>query len=449
MTGCFPTKTGIYGFQNWAGREDFKSYITLPEYFHKNGYVTFSSGKIHHKLSWAQSYVEINCASTDPDPAVVVPRADREWTVNNIAAVLKANDHHIPCLEESIDWHGNRKVRRMNSLKYKCISGPSDDSVMDCKDGVTAQFGVDVLKQKHDKPFFLALGFKRPHLPFIAPRKYFDHYPLGDLKLHPVKEDDLADKPWVARRNARVTDDINIRKTNSQGRARVIQAYYACVSFLDDMVGMVLNELERSSYVDNTIIVLWSDHGWHLGEKRSWRKFSLWEESVRVPLILVDPRRTKSAGQTCQRPVGLIDLYPTLTELCGLPMPANLNGVSLCPLLEDPDADSVVLREPELTVLGRGNYSLRDEEWRYTRYFDGSEELYKHKDDPYEWTNLAHDSAYNDIKEYFSYLLPADSAPAVEPRGRGHWADLDKDDIKQFKTNVWSRWIQEATPPLL
>jgi arylsulfatase A-like enzyme len=320
---------------------------------------------------------------------------------------------------------------------------------MACQDGVTAQFGVDVLKQEHDNPFFLATGFVRPHLPFIAPRQYFEHYPLEELDLHPVKEDDLADSPWVARRNAKVQDDINIRKADSQGRARVIQAYYACASFLDDMVGMVLDELARSLYADNTIVIFWSDHGWHLGEKRSWRKFSLWEESARTPMIIVDPRQSESAGATSERPVGLIDIYPTLTDLCGLPVPSDLDGVSLSPLVADPQADSKELRAPELTVHGRGNYSLRDEEWRYTRYFDGGEELYNHKNDPYEWTNLADDSAYDDVKAHLLSFMPEESAPTLEPHDSGGAADYDKDDMEKFRTEVWPRWLKEAVPPLV
>ncbi len=450
MTGRLPTRTGLYGFQDWAGRKDFESFITLPEYFRDRGYETFASGKIHHNSLRVHSYtkhaVETNKTSPDPDPAVMVPRADREWSVNNLAAVRRARYSHAPCVQDSIDWSGGGGEGLPGSVKL--VSGPSDDQVMDCMDGQTAMFGMDVLRRRHDKPFFLATGFVRPHLPFIAPRKYFEHYPLENLRFHPVKDDDLADSPWVARRNARVQDDINIRKAGPQGRARVIQAYYACASFVDDMVGMLLKELARGPYAGNTIVVFWSDHGWHLGEKRSWRKFSLWEESARTPMIIVDPRRAASAGQTCTRPVGLIDIYPTLADLCGLPVPDYLDGSSLAPLIRNPQADGPELLQPELTVQGRGNYSLRDETWRYTRYFDGGEELYNHKKDPYEWVNLAADIRYDEVKRKFSALMPAAGVPTVEPRGLSNWADLDKDDMEQFRTRIWPRWLREAVPPL-
>ncbi|MFW5856908.1 MAG: sulfatase, partial [Planctomycetota bacterium] len=381
MTGRFPTQTGVYGFQDWAGLEEYAALVTLPEYFRQHGYETFGAGKIHHSslrvASYTEAAVAINKDSENPDPAVMIPRADREWSVNHVGAVRQAPYNHKPCYADSIYWGASTQesppLEEVSPPKDTMVSGPSDDEVMDCQDGVTARFGVDILKQTHEKPFFLATGFVRPHLPFIAPRQYFEHYPLEDLKLHPVKDDDLADQPWAARRCARVWDDINVRSHGPTGRARVVQAYYACASFLDDMVGMVLDALEESPYADNTIVAFWSDHGWHLGEKRTWRKFTLWEESARTPMIIYDPRRKQSAGKACPRPVGLIDLYPTLTDLCGLPVPDGLDGTSLRPLLDDPDADSPDLRAPEFTMQGPGNYSLRDETWRYTRYFDGGE----------------------------------------------------------------------------
>jgi len=451
MTGRFPTHTGLYGFQDWAGRHEYASLVTIPEHFRQNGYKTFASGKIHHNSLRVHSYtgeaVEINLASSDPDPTVVEPRADREWSVNNIAATRRAPYHHSPSVEDCINWSG-RSIEHVTRNTH-LLSGPSDDPVMACQDGVTAQFGVDVLRQTHDQPFFLATGFVRPHLPFISPRRYFDPYPLEALDLHPVKDDDLADVPWAARRSAWVQDDINVRKTGPMGRERVVQAYYACTSFLDDLIGMVLTELERSPYADNTIVVLWSDHGWHLGEKRSWRKFTLWEESARTPMIIVDPRCTESPGSSTSRPVGLIDLYPTLTDLCGLPAPYGLDGVSLRPLLHDSEADSPALQAPELTVNGRGNYSLRDEQYRYTCYFDGSEELYDHQQDPYEWANLANSRTFDDLRRHYASLLPQESVPTMEPRGFCWWADLDKDDMEQWRTEVWPRWLREAVPPLI
>jgi arylsulfatase A-like enzyme len=450
-------KTGLYGFQEWAGRKEFEQHVTLPEHFRLNGYNTYASGKIHHGHTkgyrYTQQAVEGNLASPEPDdPEVLVPRADREWTENNLAGMTATQYHHQPCMEDCLDWSGpdNPKEGRPNS--FKLVSGPSDEEPMNCMDGATVHFGLDVLSREHDKPFFLALGFVRPHLPFIVPRKYFEPYPLESLKLLPVKDDDLADQPWVARRNARVSDDINIHAADSaNGRARVIQAYYACTSFVDEMIGKVIDALDASGHADNTVIVLWSDHGWHLGEKRSWRKFSLWEESARTPMMIVDPRRGNTAGQTCHRPVGLIDLYPTLTELCGLKTPAGLDGASLRPLLDEPELDTPETREPELTIQGRGNYSFRDETWRYTRYFDGSQELFNHVEDPFEWENLAGRAEYGEVLEAFRSRVPKseETAETFEPRGFCIWADEDLSDMEQFREETWPKWLKQAVPPLL
>ena len=451
LTGRYPMRTGLYGFQNWQGRTDFERLVTLPEYMRTHGYRTFASGKIHHDSKSAhgftQAAVDANRSTYDPDPTCLVARADREWDVNNVFEIRKTPYAHTPAVDDCINWSGRPLEEVADNPKL--LSGPSDDPVMQCQDGVTAQFGVDVLGQEHDKPFFLATGFVRPHLPFIAPRKYFEHYDVDTLTLHPVKFDDLADAPWVARRNARVDDDINIRRADPNGRARVIQAYYACASFVDDMIGRVLDALDASPHRDNTVIVFWSDHGWHLGEKRSWRKFTLWEESARTPMIIVDPRRGESAGKRCERPVGLIDLFPTIAELAGLPEPDDLDGASLRPLVDDPHADSPELRAPELTVQGRGNYSLRDETWRYTRYYDGSEELFNHREDPYEWVNLAEEPAFAEVKARYANLLPTESVPTFEPRRLSCWADADLSDIEEFRTEIWPQWLQEADPPIV
>jgi len=449
MTGQLPTRTGIYGFQDWAGRADYAHLVTLPEYLRQHGYRTFASGKIHHNSvrihGYTQTAVDANLASAAPEVEVVVPRADREWDVNHVAAIRAARYSHDPVVADCIDWSGGDAE---GSRKF--VSGPSDDDVMDCQDGVTTQFAIDVLQQDHAQPFFLATGFVRPHLPFIAPRQYFRHYPLDSLQLHPVKDDDLADAPWPARRMARVQDDINVR-AQENGRARVVQAYYACVSLLDDMVGRILDALAASAHADNTIIVFWSDHGWHLGEKRSWRKFSLWEESARTPMIIADPRQAATAGRHCARPVGLLDLYPTIAELCGLHTPPDIDGQDIGALLANPALDGPDWTQPELTVHGRGNYSLRDEAWRYTRYFDGSEELFNHREDPYEWVNLANHPEYDDIKTRFAPLLPDDSqsAPTLEPRLLQTCSDLDLSDMETFIADGWPEFLKHAEPPLI
>jgi arylsulfatase A-like enzyme len=443
FTGQYPTTTGIYGFQDWTGRELFADSVTLPEYLRQNGYKTFTSGKLHHNstnaYSKTQEAVDENLKRDEPSIFTMVPRADREWDETNLEVISHTPYNHAPVREDCINWSGEE-----NPTNDKFLSGPSDDPVMACQDGETVRYALRKLDEQHDEPFFLGVGIVRPHLPFIAPRRYFEHYRLDSLELPPVKIDDLADKPWAARSNARVHDDIEIR-SHENGRARVIQAYYACVSFVDDMVGRVVNALDDSRYRDNTVIVFWSDHGWHLGEKRSWRKFTLWEESARTPMIVVDPRSREAAGSECARPVALIDLFPTLAEMSGIPVPEWCDGRSFAPLVTEPRTD---WPHPALTIQGKGNYSVRDEEWRYTRYFDGSEELYNHREDPYEWTNLAEDPAHVGVKARLGESLPETAATTVLPRGLSNWHDEEKNDMEGF-VRQWNDWLKRCDPPLL
>lgn len=206
------------------------------------------------------------------------------------------------------------------------------------------------------------------------------------------------------------------RVLESKNWEKAVQGYLAAIAFTDAQVGRLLDALDKSPYADNTIIVLWGDHGWHLGEKQHWRKFALWEEATRVPLLISLPGQ--STAQECPRPVNLVDLYPTLIELCNL-APKQLDGVSLVPLLKNPQAE---WDQVSLTTHGRNNHAVRSERWRYIRYADGSEELYDHQQDPMEWTNLAGDPQYNEIKDSLAKRLPeinAPDAPTKQQAGGG------------------------------
>ncbi|MCA9072976.1 MAG: sulfatase-like hydrolase/transferase, partial [Planctomycetaceae bacterium] len=200
-------------------------------------------------------------------------------------------------------------------------------------------------------------------------------------------------------------DEWKYLKENHRWR-EAVQAYLASISFADALVGELLKALENSPHAENTIIVLWSDHGWHLGEKQHWHKFTLWEEATRVPLIIAGPNIAKPGTRTSQ-PVGLIDLYPTLCELCGIPIPEQLDGTSLCPLVRDP---TVERKQPALTTHGPGNHSLRTERYRYIRYADGSEEFYDHQTDPQEWHNLAGESRVARLKQRLQVWFPKSEA---------------------------------------
>jgi arylsulfatase A-like enzyme len=306
-------------------------------------------------------------------------------------------------LRDSVDW------------------GPTDRTKEEMPDWQVAQWVAGQLERKQDKPFFLACGFFRPHLPWYVPQEYFDRFSPEAIKLPPVKDDDLDDVGEFARRIAlgeglpfldNPKDFGNIKfptfpAIREAGRWReALQAYLACMSFTDDCLGHVLKALDNSPYKDNTVIVLWSDHGWHLGEKLHWEKTTLWEEAAKSVLIMAGPG-TGAAGQRVEAPVGLIDIYPTLVSVCGLPERRGLHGANLAPLLQNPRTAS---SRPILTTHGRGNHSVRTDRWRYIRYADGTEELYDHQADANEWTNVASRPEHAAVKRELAQAIPREEA---------------------------------------
>lgn len=272
-------------------------------------------------------------------------------------------------------------------------------------DGRAVAWAIEQLRTPRTEPWFLAVGIYRPHGPWYVPRHYFDAFDENDVSLPVVPPDDLEDVPPIAKRfllNPRSNWHAII---TSRGLWRsAVRAYLANVLFADRMVGHLLRALRETGQDDNTIVCLWSDHGWHLGEKQRWHKSTLWEEATRVPLIFRVPGLTRP-GSTSDEAVSLIDLYPTLLELCGLPTTVELDGVSLVSLLQDPESSR---GRPVLTTLNGIHHSVRDRRWRYTRYQDGSEELYDHAVDPDEWHNLADDPKYQDLKKQLAMYVPTE-----------------------------------------
>ena len=392
MTGLFPTSTGVY-LNNQPWRPVLPDAVTLPQYFMAHGYETLGAGKIYHDWfpdpdSW-NDYFPSQTKNRPDDPL------PDHRPVNGIP------DTH------PFDW------------------GPVDVPEGEMGDAQVANWIIDRLQEDHDKPFFLASGFYRPHLPWYVPKAYFDRHPLDSVELPKILENDLEDVPaagiamaawpgcfgetacresWSGELLWKQTDHKNILEHDQWQQA--VQGYLASIEFADAQVGRVIDALEQSTYADDTIIVLWSDHGWHLGEKSHWRKFSLWERSTRVTFLVVAPGVTEPSGRS-PRPVNLVDIYPTLVDLVGLPTPSGLDGVSLRPLLEVPEAS---WERASLTTHGRGNHAVRGERWRYIRYADGSEELYDHGADDPEWHNLAGDPAYDDVKKRLSRWIPKEEA---------------------------------------
>lgn len=297
----------------------------------------------------------------------------------------------------------------VGGIKFSPL-GNTDEDMPDYK---AVSYGIEVLNREHDKPFFLAVGLVKPHMPFSVPKKWFDMFPLESIELPPHIDGDLDDVPPAGVRMARPDGDHAVMLKSGRWK-EAVQAYLATIAFCDAQVGRLLDALEQSKYRDNTIICLWSDHGWSLGEKEHWRKFALWEEPTRTVFIWKVPGVTP-AGVQSPRPVDFMSIYPTLCALTGVEKPQHVEGLDISPLLKNPNAS---WDTPALTTFHKDNHSFRSERWRYIRYADGSEELYNHVTDPNEWTNVAADPNYADVKSGFANYIPRVNAPELSGSGK-------------------------------
>jgi arylsulfatase A-like enzyme len=378
----------------------------LPEAFAKAGYQTWGTGKLLHSggRTAFDEYFRVE-QRWSPLTKKTVQYTDEELPskgTNNPQHVTKDSLGRkvlLPLNRMPSDRGPNRKDGE--SFDW----GPFDVPDSDFGDTQITDWAIEKIEQKSNKPFFLGVGYYRPHIPLWAPRRYFDRFAKSPGLLPAVKKDDLDDLSEVGRQWALepVTAGRHATVLRYGQWEAAVEAYLACVAYVDDEIGRMLDVLDRSECGKNTVIVLWSDHGWHLGEKQHWGKWTGWERSTRVPLIIVPPENQSqdfaAAGAKCEQPVGLIDLYPTLADLCGVRPLADLDGKSLVPLLREPDRRT---GRVVLTTFDRGNVSHRSENWRYIRYADGSEELYDHRQDPHEWTNLADLEEYANVKRKLS-----------------------------------------------
>jgi arylsulfatase A-like enzyme len=399
MTGISPSSSGVYGNgTDWRVTERLRGIPTLPRYFKDNGYRSFGAGKLFHSSTfnpWA--YFGYNDTTA--------------W------------EAYFPSLERQLPDETTPHVRPANgsplSTNFDWAAISTTDMAMG--DGQVVTWSVEKILADGNEPRFNAVGIYRPHLPWYLPQKYFDMHPLDDIILPRILENDLDDVPEAPLQGARrgnmapmALHDWVIEDESGDRWRQGVQAYLASISFADAMVGQVLDALEQSGRADNTIIVLWSDHGWHLGEKARWRKSTLWRESTRVPLIVVAPGVTQAGSESAET-VSLMDLYPTLVELAGLDVPEHVEGVSLLPLLEDPGApwDRVAV-----STNGRGNHAITDNRYRYLRYADGSEELYDLQSDPDEWHNRAGDEQLAAVKAELARRLPTHDEPVDQSANR-------------------------------
>jgi arylsulfatase A-like enzyme len=374
MTGMLPSTTGVYllGPTKFRVSPALKDAATLPEYFSDRGYSTFGVGKIYHASTSQEtfgSYGPRGSFGPLPKRKINYTPSGRLW-----------------------DWGAFPK---------------SDDQMPDDK---VAEWAIGQLQKKHDRPFLLAAGLFRPHVPWYAPQKWWDMQPPEDeIKLPKSLADDRQDIGVYAQKLTRSGTAPRHRWfiENKQWR-RAVRGYLASIAFADHQVGRILAALAKSRHAENTVVVLLSDHGFALGEKQRWAKRSLWERSTKVPLIIAGPGI--KPGRRCAKPVGLIDVYPTLVDLCGLPPNANLEGRSLAPLLDNVGAK---WSHSVLTTFFINNHALRSERWRYIRYANGDEELYDHQSDPNEWHNLAGKAKYRDVIAEHARHLPKVNVPPV------------------------------------
>ena len=292
--------------------------------------------------------------------------------------------------------------------------GPMDVEDKDLQDYRTADWVIEQLGKTHDKPFFLGCGLYKPHMPWFVPKKWFDKFPLDSIQLPPSPPDDLSDVPPAGLKMAKPDGD-HARMLESGRWKEAVQGYLAAIAYTDMNLGRVLDALDKSPHKDNTIIVFWGDHGWHLGEKQHWRKFALWEEATRMPHIWVAPGVTQPDA-ICTRPVDLMSVYPTLMELCGLPTPKHVEGKSIRALLKDP---AMKWDTPALSTFLNNNHAVRTEQWRYIRYAGGGEELYDESADPLEHTNLASKPEHAALKQELAKWMPTKNAPDLGPRKGG------------------------------
>ena len=373
MSGLRPSTSGVYdNGDDW--RTAIPIDLPMTTHFRKNGYQVLGGGKIYH-------------GGYDRD--------------------------------EEFDYyfHGGQNNPNKNVVKKGQFGGikwaqlDADDDVL--HDYHVASWAAEELMKKHDKPLFLAAGIFRPHMPWNVPKKYFDLYPLDKIELPPYREDDLKDLPAEGLKMANPRQDHEKIESETQWK-EAIQAYQACISYADAQIGRILDAYEKSPERDHTMIVLWGDHGWHLGEKHHWRKFSLWEEATRAPMMWYVPGVTQP-GTICKQTVDFMSIYPTLFSLNGLAIPKHNEGVSIVPLLKNPDA---AWDTPALTTFGENNHSVRSAKWRYIRYTKGGEELYDETADPYEWTNLADDPKYAAVKKDLAKWLPKVNKKAVGNTGK-------------------------------
>ncbi|MCB1232865.1 MAG: sulfatase [Verrucomicrobiae bacterium] len=399
LTGLRPDQTKVYDLEAHF-RYAVPDAISLPQLFKQHGWYSARVGKLYHY----DVPFGIGTNGLD-DPA--------SWQ-------QVVNPKGRDTMEEALIFNAEPHRKISGALSWLAADGADEEQT----DGMVATETIRLMKERKDEPFFLGAGFYRPHTPYVAPKKYFDLYPMEKIRMPDAPADDREDIPVAAFAHNNPVPNYNLPVETC---LKAKQAYYACVSFVDAQVGRLMSALDELGLAENTIIVFWSDHGYHLGEHQGiWQKRTMFEESASQPFIIYDPDAAGN-GTACERVVEFVDLYPTLAELAGLEVPESmpLTGRSLVPLLKNPKAEwngnavSQILRPADdrlpTQVMGR---SIRTERWRYTEWNGGESgaELYDHEKDPHEFTNLAVEPAA-EAKAVIDKLKPLleEKAQAMPP----------------------------------
>ncbi len=451
LSGLYPHTTGYFGYNqnrhcDWRFSSVLKDCTTMPQYFVQNGYKVMAAGKISHPGAldrdlWqnADGSIVYDIA-TDygpwpydgksekplPYPNLPAPLNARQWdgfAPLSRAPMFKDNQGgwrnytgriEDPKLQKYVELLGRAVDFPENNTPFRYVDDNDRDKMVDER---IADWAAEQFSRANEKPFFMSLGFCKPHSPLYAPQKYFDMFDPDTIELPPYVENDLDDCAKALAEKTSPDDwgrdvfDAVMQAGGKDMLRRWIHAYLACVAFVDEQIGKVLDGLEAGGLLDNTVIIFTSDNGYHIGEKNHIFKNTLWEEATCVPLVIAAPGF--KGGQVCNHPVSLIDLYPTMTDFCDLAPKSGLDGFSLKPFLNNPDTDnwhgrdaalSVVAGNDELAFFEDGDpakqhYSLRTKRWRYIRCADGSSELYDHSTDPNEWHNLSGTAKYEDIQQ--------------------------------------------------
>ena len=490
FSGIYPHNSGCFGFTKWDGYEILKNSRTIMDHFRANGYQTLGTGKLMHQMVRNEWDAFGNPSDYGPfvydgkekiaHPTVPAPYREIGAVDGSFGPLVNLTEIKSPG-GKPLAWQTGGWARQ-RELK---IHSQTDRDLT--ADELNGKWAVDQLKaftkQNGGKPFFMGVGFIRPHTPLIVPKKFFDMFPLQNIELPNIRIGDVLDThaksvrtiPGGSEPTASRTEDMGSRlfrllvesyEDKESALRHFIQAYLASIAAVDEQIGRLLDVIDNSPLKENTIIIMTSDHGWGMGEKDYLYKNSLWQESTRVPLILRAPGIGKPSG-VVTRPVSLIDIYPTLIDLCGLDNKTMkndkghpLDGHSLKPLLEKPAEGKWSGPDSALTALykwrmkynpSQESYSLRADHWRYIRYENGKEELYATSEDPHEWVNLAENPSYSQtlisMRKQLLKRIPTPESnippqPAFKPKVIATKKTPSKSDAEAWKNKYFKRYPQ-------